>query len=300
MSWQAFGDWGTSNLRLYRMEAGAVVARADGPGIGKLEGTPAQALRAALGQLAGGTEPSRITLCGMAGSRTGLIEAPYALCPAGVDDWAQAAVVAQFDGVPLRIGAGLACEDASGRPDVMRGEEAQIFGAMALDPQRAKGQAIYVLPGTHAKWAEVTQGRITGFRTFMTGELFDLLRRHSTLLTPGDDGTQADEDAGFAQGLSRGLQGDGLAASLFATRAQQLRQGWLRRQSIGFLSGLCLGDEVAAMRRLRGLPAEVTLIGAGPLCGRYAQSLAACGVGAVQMDGEACVLQGMEWLDGER
>ena len=294
MNWQAFGDWGTSNLRLYRREAGRITGRADGPGIGKLAGPPMDALRAALARLGPESAPTAITLCGMAGSRTGIVEAPYALCPATAAEWAEAAVTSALDGIALRVAAGLACEDASGRPDVMRGEEAQIFGAMALLPERAEGQAVYLLPGTHSKWAEVVDGRITGFRTFLSGELFDLLSSHSTLLTPGEAGKQGQEDAGFAAGLERALPGDGLAASLFATRSLQLRHGQTRRFAQGFLSGLVIGDEIATMRRLSNLPPRITLIGAAPLCARYGRALALAGVGVDRLDGEECVMRGME------
>ena len=298
MSWQAFGDWGTSNLRLYRMAGGQVAARVDGPGIGKLEGSPQAALRAALAGLGADGPPEAIVLCGMAGSRGGLIEAPYAECPASARDWAQAAVATRLDGIPMRVAAGLACKDAGGRPDVMRGEEAQIFGAMALAPEAAQATALYVLPGTHSKWTMVADGRITGFRTFVSGELFDLLSSRSTLLAAGDGGTAAQEDLGFAAGLELALAGGGLAGSLFATRSLQLRAGHSRRWALGFLSGLIIGDEVAAMRRLMELPGSVTLIGASGLCDRYAGALAAIGVSAVRLDAEACVLMGMEWLDG--
>ena len=76
MSWHALGDWGTSNLRLYRVEDGRVTDRRDGPGIGALPGSPADALREALAPWVAAQPPAGITLCGMAGSRGGLQEAP--------------------------------------------------------------------------------------------------------------------------------------------------------------------------------------------------------------------------------
>lgn len=302
MSWQAFGDWGTSNLRLYRIDgSGQVTARSDGPGIGSLDQSPAATLLAALDMLAGGAfaadPPSEIRLCGMAGSRTGLAEAPYAQCPSDLVGWAHAGIELTFEGIPLRIAAGLAYGDAEGRPDVMRGEEAQVFGAIALAPGRGAGRSLHVLPGTHSKWAIVEDGRITGFRTFMSGELFALLKSRSTLLKLGESGTADEQDDGFVTGLDRALGGEGLAASLFSVRGLQLRAGRTRQWSAGYLSGLVIGDEVDTMRRLSGLSPSVTLIGAPALCARYLQALAMVGVTSERLDGEACVLKGMELLD---
>lgn len=299
MSWKAFGDWGTSNLRLYRIEqSGTVSATTQGPGIGSLTQGAHAALRDALDTLAGGAmaadPPSEIRLCGMAGSRTGLAEAPYALCPADAEQWAREAIPLTFDGIALRIAAGLACDDL---PDVMRGEEAQIFGAIAMSPDRGAGRSVHVLPGTHSKWAVVEDGRITGFRTFLSGELFALLQSRSTLLALGETGTPDEEDAGFAAGLDRANGGDGLAAALFATRSLQLRAGRSRRWATGFLSGLIIGDEVQAMRRLAGLPQSVSLIGAPALSARYVQALGAAGVAVQCLDGAACALKGLELLD---
>lgn len=302
MTWKAFGDWGTSNLRLYRIDdAGQVIARSDGPGIGGLTQSPGSALRDALDTLSGGAldgdPPSEIRLCGMAGSRTGIAEAPYADCPVDVAGWARASLDLAFDRIPLRIAAGLACGDADGRPDVMRGEEAQIFGAIALSPNRGAGRSAYVLPGTHSKWAIVEDGRIMGFRTFLTGELFALLKSHSTLLAFGESGTSDDERDGFAAGLERVVGGEGLAGSLFATRSLQLRAGRSPRWVAGFLSGLVIGDEVDTMRRLNGLPSMVSIIGAPALCARYVQALGKVGVASDRPDAEACVLKGLELLD---
>lgn len=299
MTWQAFGDWGTSNLRLYRMEDRRVTASCDGPGIGKLEGTPASALRFALQRLDMREPPSAIRLVGMAGSRTGLVEAPYALCPAAADDWVRASIAGDLDGIPLVVGAGLACVDSTGRPDVMRGEEAQIFGAMVLAGVRQQGKAMYVLPGTHSKWANADNARIAGFQTFLSGELFDLLKSHSTLLAPGEAGTPAEEDAGFDAGLKSASQDEGLSALLFSVRSLQLRGGASRRWAIGYLSGLVIGDEVATMHGKLGQLDRVTLIGTPALCARYHRALTALGVAVDHLDGEACVLKGMELLNAD-
>ncbi len=297
MNWRALGDWGTSNLRLFRVEQGRVTGRRDGPGIGALPGTPADALLAALAPWIADAPPASITLCGMAGSRNGLHEVPYVDCPAGADDWAKAALELEFDGIPLRIALGLACADGARGPDVMRGEETQILGALALDPALRDRALSIVLPGTHSKWARIEHGNILGFRTCLSGELFALLRDRSVLLTLGEPETPADETQGFADGVDRAASGAGLVGSLFETRAQQLRGGRSASWALGFLSGLVIGNEIVDMRAAHGLPEAVILVGTSALAARYEQALRRFGVAARAMDGDACVLRGLELID---
>jgi len=298
--WRVLGDWGTSRLRLYRIEDGRITDRRDGPGIGVLTDSPANVLRSALAPWWMAGVPTSIDLCGMAGSRSGLHEIAYVECPAGVADWANAAPALEFDGIPLRIAPGLACVDLAGRPDVMRGEEAQIFGALAREPGLAEGTVCFVLPGTHSKWVRAESGRVLNFRTCPTGELFALLRDRSTLVVGGGTEEPADEAAGFAEGLDRSADGGGLLGSLFETRAQQLRGGKTPAWAGGFLSGLVIGSEIADMRAADGLPDHVVLIGADALTARYTVALTRFGVAARALDGDACVLRGLELIDANR
>ena len=297
MSWRVLGDWGTSRLRLYRIEDGQVTDRFEGPGIGMLTGPAAEVLRAALAAWCSAASPTSIDLCGMAGSRSGLNEIPYVDCPAGMREWAAAASPLVFDGTRLRIAPGLACGDAAGRPDVMRGEEAQIFGAVALEPDLGKGNVRFVLPGTHSKWVQVDNGRVVGFRTCLSGELFALLCDRSTLISGEVAGDPGDEATGFAEGLERPASGAGLLGSLFETRAMQLRAGRSPDWATGFLSGVVIGSEIAEMSAVDGLPDAVVLIGAAALTTRYEAALNRFGVAARQIDGDACVLRGLELID---
>src|SRR5262249_35103718 len=132
------------------------------------------------GELAGWPADPLILMSGMAGSRQGWAELPYAECPA--DAASLAAGMRRMEwpegGSAVWIVPGLACRDAAGGPDVMRGGETQIVGAVAGLP---KSGATLCLPGTHSKWVRVEEGRIRSFATAMTGELFAVLRRHSIL-----------------------------------------------------------------------------------------------------------------------
>ena len=294
MTYDVFGDWGTSRLRLYRMAQGVVTDRIEAPGMAMLDRSPEATIEAALGPWRSAGEPGHVRLCGMVGAKGGWLEVPYVDCPTDRMYWRRHAASLSFQGIPVSIMAGLACVDADGFPDVMRGEETQIFGAIALDPALADGASTLVLPGTHSKWATVVDGRVTGFRTFLTGELFALLHAHSTLLRAAQDGPGEDEDAGFAVGLAQAEHGPGLLASLFAARAMQLRHARSRQWALGFLSGLLIGSEIADMTR--ALPQErsgFVIIGGAELATRYQAALAMQGISALRLDGGACARAGL-------
>ena len=292
--WRVFGDWGTTRLRLWRMVDGVIVDRREGPGIGALTGAPAAAMRAALAPwLADHGPPVRITLCGMAGARNGLHEADYTECPAGVVDWRTTAARIRLEGIDVIIAAGF----ADGH-DIMRGEETQVFGALRQDPAIAQGRQMLVVPGTHSKWVSTCDGRITGLRSFMTGELYALLLR-SSLFAVGGDGSDTDDSAGFGTGLALARQSRGVLGDLFKARVAQLRAGRSADWARGLLSGLLIGGEVAEMRAAQMLPADVTIIGERVLAWRYAEALAAFDMTANMRQADACVLAGLELLDAD-
>ncbi|HKB55763.1 MAG TPA: 2-dehydro-3-deoxygalactonokinase, partial [Ramlibacter sp.] len=179
-------DWGTSSLRAARIGSDGAVLDARSLPRGILA-VPPGGFPAAFGEICGDwmREPQAVALiCGMAGSRQGWVEAPYCPCPANFADIASRLTWIE----PGRIAMvpGLMCEH-EGVPDVMRGEETQVFGALDL---LALEDALLVLPGTHSKWVEVVDARVQAFATFMSGEFYALLRHHSILsrLMPAEDG----------------------------------------------------------------------------------------------------------------
>lgn len=287
------GDWGTSRLRLWLSRGGEIAFWREGPGIGALDRPAEAVLRGLLADLA--ERPGRVTLCGMAGARSGLREAPYVECPADRSGWAQRALRFALDGIPLTIGAGAALPLGIARVDVMRGEETQVFGAIALDPALGQGRHRLLLPGTHSKWVTVDGGAIVDFTTFPTGELYALIGR-STLLSAGTGGDGADD--GFASGVARATGGGALGA-LFEARAQQLRRGRSGAWAAGFVSGLLIGGEIAEMAANGPLPPRIPVIGDGRLATRYAAALGLFGVAAMPLDAEATTLAGLALLDGD-
>ena len=273
-------DWGTTHLRAWAMaDDGRVLAAASSDaGMGSLtrDGFEPALLALAEGWLA----PGRATLalaCGMVGSRQGWVEAPYRPVPC----------------VPLEPGGFASAPCGDGRltvrvipgikqlspADVMRGEETQLIGALALHPSLAETGS-FILPGTHSKWAVVQGGAVTGFRTLMTGELFAVLRQHSML---GASGAEAADDAeAFARGVAaaRDSGAAGALSRLFSARALML-DGTLAAGSVpDYLSGLLIGEEFRAALAdgfaRRDTP--LYLVGDDALCERYRRAAALFGI----------------------
>ncbi|MGQ3050767.1 MAG: 2-dehydro-3-deoxygalactonokinase [Roseateles sp.] len=277
-------DWGSTRLRAFLLGAdGAVLATSQSEqGASTLSG--ADAFAQALTTVVRGWPalPALPMLaCGMVGSQHGWCEAPYAPCPAGADALARQAlqVSAKFWILP-----GLMHDGA--QPDVMRGEETQIIGALALHPVLAE-QACLVLPGTHSKWARVAAGRVTGFATHMTGELYALLRQHSVLsrLMPG--GASAPSPESFLAGVDAARKDGGLSHHLFAVRTLGLFKRLAAEQLPDYLSGLLIGHEIAH-ELSAALPERLALVGDPALCERYALALNRFGLAApLQLDNTA-------------
>lgn len=269
-------DWGTTRARAFRIDAtGRVLDTRSGDlGVQRLSGAT---FPQALAQLTGDWSDERAPrlACGMIGSRQGWREAAYVACPAGID--ALAGALLEVDaGAGFRIVPGVSVVDGDGVPDVMRGEETQIFGLDAAD-------GVAVLPGTHSKWVLVEGGRITRFATFMTGEAFAAMSGH-TILGRLMTGTDHDED-GFARGVAHGGRDaagrGGLLHRLFGARTLGLFDRVPGHALHSYLSGLLIGAEIAEARAWLGRPpAEVAVIGAPALARSYAAALGAGGIRA--------------------
>lgn len=290
------GDWGTSNLRLTLCRGGTVLDRACGPGIGIATQEPERLFLALTAPWRSEHGALPVLLCGVVGSRTGWIEAPYAPCPSGLDALHSRMQAFTAAGHRIAIVPGLACVNPLGAPDVMRGEETQLLGALAAHPELRQGRRLFALPGTHTKWVVVEDGRVLAFLTSPVGELFALLRAHSTLSV--SHGEYAHDAEGFALGLERAMLhgAAGMQHLLFEARSRQLREGMSGRQAMGFLSGLLIGTDVAGALGWFDATDDVVLIGTPMLNGLYAQALERQGVRHRGLDGQQCALDGLNDL----
>ena len=267
-------DWGTTVARAYRLDANGEVLARHSAELG-IQRVANRAFPDALASLLGNwrTETAPWIACGMIGSRQGWIEAPYVACPADLATFGSALVRAPEG--RLAIVPGATCRDDKGVPDVMRGEETQLIGAVTPDEERV----LAVLPGTHSKWALVERGTLRAFATFMTGELFAVLLDHSILGRLVEDGgpEAAGAHATFLRGLERGLTADGLSHVIFGARTLALAGDLEPTEIRSWISGVLIGHEIAAARRwasaLGADSARVRVIGDPAIVDTYVAAL---------------------------
>ena len=292
-------DWGTSSLRLYRLDADGHVFERRRSERG-LQASAAQ-FEAVLSEEIAGWDDRLILLSGMVGSRNGWHEVPYLPCPTGIEDLAHALVPLQAQTLADRelwIVPGVSDTGTESVPDVMRGEETQLAALLAVLP---RGNHVVCLPGTHSKWVTITNGRVQRLATAMTGEMYAVLRNHSLLgkLMPADD-SRFDAWA-FETGLKRSRQPGGLLHHLFGVRTLGLFNQMEGSALPSYLSGLLIGHEILASGVLDHTPrlSQVHLIGNDRLLALYAQALIAWGVG-VQRHPEDLAARGMHALWQQR
>lgn len=265
-------DWGTSSFRAWRFGGdGTIVDRIEAPR-GALT-VEAGAFPATLEALVGRwlREDRTVLMSGMVGSRQGWIEAPYVACPAAPTDLARSLARIGHAEAEVAIVPGVSCRDAAGVPDVMRGEETQIVGALG----ESAGDATVCLPGTHSKTVEIRAGRIESFRTHMTGEVFAALAGHTilgrTMAPPGPDDSAL--PAAFEDGVRRSGEAGGLLHHVFGGRARFLFGELPQDDARAYLSGMLIGHELRTTDPARPL----TLVGATGLVSLYARACAALG-----------------------
>lgn len=270
-------DWGSSGFRAYRIaENGAIrERRTAASGIASLTPTDyAAVLEQQIGDWLRDEPAAPVLLSGMVGSRQGWREAPYAACPAGMAELvAGLCPVDLGNGRVAHIVPGLSCRDASGIPDVMRGEETQILG---LD---LPAEATLCLPGTHSKHVQVREGRIAGFATAMTGEVFALLKSHgliAAMLAPADSKPEDLDPAAFEAGLARSGQSGGLLHHIFSVRTRRLFNELSAEAAAHYLSGILIGHEL----RATAWAGKVVIVGTGGLAMRYRKAFAFLGINA--------------------
>ena len=281
-------DWGTSNLRAWAMGAHGPLAEATSDeGMGKLKPDEFEAalLRLISPWLTAPRTP--VLACGMVGARQGWREAPYRAVPCSPVDAAGVLPVPTDPRISFHIAPGLSQD----RPaDVMRGEETQVAGVLALHPGF---DGVICHPGTHSKWVHVSAGEVVSFQTFMTGEMFALLSTQSVLRHGMAEGW--DDDA-FDRGVADALQSpDKFAARLFALRAEFLLHGLTPAAARSRLSGLLIGIELAGSKPY-WLGQRVILVGAPALAASYTRALQSQGLTPETLDATACTLAGLSSL----
>jgi 2-dehydro-3-deoxygalactonokinase len=287
------GDWGTSNSRFMLCDAqGRCLDLRKGPGAADSRGRFAEVFDTATRDWhRGGPLPA--VLSGMVGSTIGWLEMPYLPCPADLGE------LADEPGSPREgvfLVPGMRCSNPLGAPDVMRGEETQLLGALSLAPALASGRQLVCLPGTHTKWASLHDGVLQEFLTAPTGELFGVLCEHSVLVR--DQSTPVEHrDPEFERGLAEAAKHPGLLLhQVFQARSLRLDKQLTAEGAASWVSGLLVGADVGGALSLFGAHdanAPVHVIGAPRLVESYSQALSKRSRKVVGIDGEQASIAGL-------
>ena len=286
-------DWGSSNLRAALLDAhGQLIDRRESSdGVFTVK---AGAFGPALLSLCGdwiAEHPLPVLACGMIGSKQGMVDVPYVACPADLKTLARHLACVEMDAgsgaagkpaVKLYIVPGLKTGSHAAGWDVVRGEETQLFGIQAVPG------SLHVLPGTHSKWMTLGPGgRIDSFQTYMTGELFELLCKHSSLARVMAQATWSPD--AFQQGVDDARNGD-LENLLFRVRTAGLMDRFAANALADYLSGMLIGAEIqAGLRRFceRDPQQPISVLGSAQLTQRYAIAMVTFGLTAREIAGDA-------------
>ncbi len=297
------GDWGTSHLRLSLCDGhGNVIESKKGLGVGAVKADVAGAF---FSQIEPWDHHGKLpaVLCGMVGSTIGWREVRYLPCPIKPAAIAAGAMRFEANGRSIAIAPGLSCRNRLQAPDVMRGEETQILGALRLEPHLAEGRRVLCMPGTHTKWVLLKDGVIEHFLTAISGELYDILFHHSVLVN-SKDSVDGIGGPAFKRALEKTrLYPDGeLIHLLFEVRSGQLAGELKQRDAADYLSGLIIGQDVSGAKRFfRTDLAEsegVVVISTPRLGELYQEAIRTRELNVRAIDGDAASLAGLHALHG--
>lgn len=286
-------DWGTSSFRLWLIgNHGEVLATsrgAEGMLVAAKTGFPEVLSR----HLDAVTAPDNVpvVICGMAGARGGWVEAGYIDTPASLNDICSGAKQIGGSSRDIRILPGLAQRDAN-QPDVMRGEETQLLGAVSSFDG---ADGIVCMPGTHSKWVTVSGETVSAFSTYMTGEMFDVITHHSILAAAIKDGEPLTPDnPAFVKAVrSMSAYPGRLTSQLFAARSGQILHGMSATDAIAHISGSLIGAELASALADLKSGTKVALVATGRLQALYKSALEALDFDSLTIDADDAVLRGL-------
>lgn len=254
-------DWGTSSFRLYLVRSSdrTVLDQYQSPvGIKETDrlwrasDEPdrtlffrrilADQIRKFSQQCVENTDGFHVLLSGMASSSIGMNELPYGTLPLDLDAPSIPSEFLPADNScpwPVTLLSGIASNE-----DVMRGEEVQLLGLSRRLPEQ---DLIILLPGTHSKHLYIKGRRMEAFKTWMTGELFDVIQSSTILASSLGPFEEDDPPQAFLEGVRDAGKQEWLH-TLFTIRARHvLNANAEERVSRSYLSGLLIGCELAGL-----------------------------------------------------
>jgi 2-dehydro-3-deoxygalactonokinase len=299
-------DWGTTSFRLRLIEADSLKI------IGEVKSEQGIAATFRLWQQQAGTSAEReafyfrivdqnitllsaktgvdligvpVILSGMASSTIGMADMPYKQIPIKLDGNDLEIKVLTGGNNPTVIISGACTGD-----DVMRGEETKILGCAALLP-KTDSEQLLLMPGTHPKHVFIKGDKAISFKTYMTGEFFDLLITYSILaasVSAGGDFERSENRDSFLDGVKCGQTANLLHAG-FMVRTNQVLKKMPPQQNYHYLSGLLIGTELSDIKP----QIIVCLVGSTQHTALYALACKAMGIKVIkEIDADDALIRG--------
>jgi len=186
----------------------------------------------------------KILISGMASSAIGLRELPYAELPftaQGAHIYIEKIETLILKN-PIFLISGIKTND-----DVIRGEEVQVLGLISEDDSDTT--TVFILPGTHSKHIILKNNVVVDFKTFMTGELFDVILKHTILRSSVTSGSfNTTELAAFIEGVLKSNENGSILNTLFKIRTSALFKEKSTTENFYYLSGLLIGEELKTLK----------------------------------------------------
>ncbi|MBT8141221.1 MAG: 2-dehydro-3-deoxygalactonokinase [Gammaproteobacteria bacterium] len=292
-------DWGTTSFRAYLLndKFELIDACRNQHGVMNITSSFSKVLQNACADWVEKYNIENIYLGGVIGSRNGWVETPYSYCPISVGE--QKDKFTQLDnvlGCETRIFHGLQCTSPGGFPDVMRGEEIQVLGAMHCLEGKP---AVLCLPGTHSKWVSVNNNTIHNFASMMTGEIFALMLMHSSIGSLID--SHEFDQASFLNGLqdyreSNVASGCNFLHSMFSVRSRVVSNSLKVDSLYSYLSGMLIADEINSAQSMFDLSQGVHLVSGDKLQQPYLLALETMGIEVQDYASETAFISGVQSL----
>ncbi|MDB5278141.1 MAG: hypothetical protein JWR61_3096 [Ferruginibacter sp.] len=302
-------DWGTSSFRLRLIESGTKKVLAENHSAQGIAAThalwkdsgdgdrmlfytncllkPIEELEAQAGLT---LNEVTVVISGMASSTIGMIELPYKPIPFYIK---KAELETHFIAATdlFRHNLIVVSGVRSGN-DVMRGEETILVGCSIEDTAQ---EELFVFPGTHSKHVMVHDGLVINIATYMTGELFDLLRTKSILAASVETGAVTVNNPWFIKGVQDSVDSNVLNA-IFHIRTNQLFAVLDKAENYQYLSGLLIGAELEDL--LQKKYAAVTIVSEGVLLDLYLVAMNALGLQNIcrQQNADEALISGQAFI----
>ncbi|MBX2838686.1 MAG: 2-dehydro-3-deoxygalactonokinase [Gammaproteobacteria bacterium] len=267
-------DWGTSSLRAYLLDHQGCILDVKNTDLGIMR-VPEMNFDGVFTELLNPWFDQRelpVIASGMITSRNGWLETPYQPLPTNAEALANSLVpLTTKQGLTLHLMNGVTVEH-EGAPDVIRGEETQIVGAI----HTGITNGTFVMPGTHSKWVSGGDGSIQDFSTFMSGEVYEALSKHTILGALMSASTFAEKQ--FIEGVRHGYDaGSQLLHNLFHVRTRPLF-GKIKEETVSdYLSGMLIGAEIRGATERTTAAEPLIIVGRNDLADRYEKALSAIG-----------------------